>query len=83
LVKSLHSGDPDVIQTCGLARAYFTWCVTCKCYPGQSNCMLILNIISLQNVCAIHWGTHVQVAIFDVGDPDSIQAETYLSRGAP
>jgi hypothetical protein len=56
----LHSGDPDVIQTQGLKSACYSGCVTCRCYSGNSNCLLILLILHL-SFRSLHWGSQVEV----------------------
>ncbi len=61
LVKSLlHSGDPDMIQTPGLASALYSGRVTGKCnseklhaYPGDPTFELPL---LAECMIAIHWG---------------------------
>ncbi len=68
LIKSLHSGDPDVIQNMWTCKCLMIFRVRhLKCYSGKSYCMLIL-LILLWSFCslaecmsAIHWGSHVEV----------------------
>jgi hypothetical protein len=64
LVKSLHSGDPNMIHTPGHASALYSGLVTGKCYsekkqlhayPGDPTFELHL---FAKCMSAIHWGSH-------------------------
>ncbi len=56
LVKSLHSCDPEMIQTQGLAIGWHLGCVTCT-WSAKINCMLILVILHLSFPCWLY-GCH-------------------------
>ena len=64
LVKSLYSGNPEGIQTYGLASARYSGYVTCKCYSSESNAYAgdptFELLLHAECMSAIHWGSHVE-----------------------